>query len=362
MAQPQSRRGGVTPPEERETRSFRSRARRSPQTSRRSAWLATTLFALAVAAAPAYAEPPPVCLGDDLSQSAGVAEARQRRAADLLNADGLLWRIDKASLPPSYLFGTVHSTDDGALALARRAGERIPGARVVATELGGPFDATEKADMTAAMLARALDRDHDTFAEAPAADRARIDSMIAGLGYPSEFAHHLRLWFLAVLTAAPACEARRQALDLPQVDGLLAEQAKAAGVKVVALETPQEQLDAIASLRPETAATLLAIAARDPKLNDDVYATLLKLYRESHPAEILAVGDAVGGTSESERAAQDDFSALLLTGRNVTMAERLAPLLEDGGAFVAVGALHLSGKDGLVERLRRLGYTVARMW
>ncbi len=44
------------------------------------------------------------------------------------------------------------------------------------------------------------------------------------------------------------------------------------------------------------------------------------------------------------------------------MAERLTPLLKDGGVFVAVGALHLTGKDGLVERLRGLGYTVTKVW
>lgn len=44
------------------------------------------------------------------------------------------------------------------------------------------------------------------------------------------------------------------------------------------------------------------------------------------------------------------------------MAERAAPLLEKGGAFIAVGALHLPGKEGLIERFRALGYTVAKEW
>ncbi len=328
----------------------------------RSGWRWAGLVGLALAAAPALAEPPPTCHGKDLSQIAGLAEARQRRADDLVNADALFWRVDKASLPPSYLFGTIHSTDDEALAIARRAAMQIPEAKIVATELGGPFDVMEKADIGAAMLARALDRDHDTFADAPAPDRGAIEKLVAGRGYPTEFAHHLRLWFLAVLTAAPACEAKREALNLPEVDEFLAEQAKAAGIKVVALETPQEQLDAIASVRPEVAAAMLSVAARDPETNDDVYATLLKLYRQSRPAEILAEGDAVGGMSDSERAAEDEFTGLLLTGRNAIMAERFAPLLKDGGAFIAVGALHLTGKDGLVERLRRLGYTVTKVW
>ena len=115
-------------------------------------------------------------------------------------------------------------------------------------------------------------------------------------------------------------------------------------------------------MRPRVAAVLLALASRDPSLNDDVYATMLKLYRESRPAEILPVSDAIGGMSEDERAAEDEFTRLLLVGRNATMAERMAPLIKDGGAFVAVGALHLAGKEGLIERLRAMGYRVTKVW
>jgi len=133
-------------------------------------------------------------------------------------------------------------------------------------------------------------------------------------------------------------------------------------VKVIGLETPQEQLDVIATMRPEVAATLLTLAAREPGMNDDVYATMLRLYRESRPAEILPIADAVGGLSEAERAAQDEFMRVLLLDRNAVMAERAAPLLASGGAFIAVGALHLSGKDGLVERFRTEGYKVTKVW
>jgi uncharacterized protein YbaP (TraB family) len=133
-------------------------------------------------------------------------------------------------------------------------------------------------------------------------------------------------------------------------------------VNVIGLETAEEQLAAIANMRPQVAATLLTLAARDPALNDNLYATILKLYRESRPAEILAVSDALGGLSDSERAAQDEFTLALLQGRNATMAERAAPLLASGGAFIAVGALHLAGKAGLVERFRAQGYTVTKVW
>jgi uncharacterized protein YbaP (TraB family) len=311
----------------------------------------------------AEAEPPKACQGSDLTQVAGVAAAHAARADDLVNGDGLMWRIERPGLAPSFLFGTIHSTDESALEVARRAAQFINGSKVAATELGGPMDSIQKANITAATLAKALDRDHDTFEGAIAPeDRERIDKFIAGLGYPTEFAHHLKPWFLAILTALPACEAEREARDLPEVDQFLAETAKDLGVKVIGLETPEEQLDAIATLRPDVAATLLTLAARDPGLNDDLYATMLRLYRESRPAEIVAVADAVGGLNEAERAAEDEFMRKLLQGRNAIMAERAAPLLASGGAFIAVGALHLVGKTGLIERFRAMGYTVTTIW
>jgi uncharacterized protein YbaP (TraB family) len=311
----------------------------------------------------AAAEPPKACRGSDLTQIEGLAAAKSARADDLVNSDGLLWRVDKPGLAPSYLFGTIHSTDESALAIARRAAQSISGSKVVATELGGPFDSIEKANIAAATLAKALDRDHDTFEGVMAPEsRDGIEKFIAGLGYPVAFAHHLKPWFLAILTAAPACEAKREALNLPEVDQFLAETAKDAGVKVLGLETPEEQLGAIAGLRPEVAGALLNVAARDVGMNDDLYATMLKLYLEGRPAEILAVGDALGGLNGAERAAEDEFIVALLQGRNATIAERAAPLLASGGAFIAVGALHLAGKTGLVERFRADGYTVAKVW
>ena len=127
----------------------------------------------------AHAEPPKACQGSDLSKVAGLAAAEAARADDLVNGDGLLWRIEKPGLTPSYLFGTIHSTDEFALEVAHRAAQSINGAKIVATELGGPIDLVEKANITAATLAKALDRDHDTFEGAIAPeDREKIEKLI----------------------------------------------------------------------------------------------------------------------------------------------------------------------------------------
>ena len=54
-----------------------------------------------------------------------------------------------------------------------------------------------------------------------------------------------------------------------------------------------------------------------------------------------------------------EFQESMITQRNDVMAERALPYLQKGGVFMAVGALHLPGAEGLVEAFRQAGYTVS---
>jgi uncharacterized protein YbaP (TraB family) len=89
---------------------------------------------------------------------------------------------------------------------------------------------------------------------------------------------------------------------------------------------------------------------------------LLSLYEQKRPAAALAILEAAPGLTDDERRAEAELTHRLLADRNATMADRAAPFLEKGGAFIAVGALHLSGKGGLIELLRGKGYQVTNVW
>lgn len=52
------------------------------------------------------------------------------------------------------------------------------------------------------------------------------------------------------------------------------------------------------------------------------------------------------------------FEQAMVVERNKTMLKNSKPILAEGNAFIAVGALHLPGPEGLVEQLRQNGYTV----
>jgi uncharacterized protein YbaP (TraB family) len=51
----------------------------------------------------------------------------------------------------------------------------------------------------------------------------------------------------------------------------------------------------------------------------------------------------------------------MIGARNHRMVERMTKSF-DGGAFVAIGALHLPGEDGVLALLEQRGYAIKRVY
>src|SRR3546814_9044049 len=69
----------------------------------------------------------------------------------------------------------------------------------------------------------------------------------------------------------------------------------------------------------------------------------------------------IEGRIEKEPAARA-YKKAFLDDRNHRMVERLVPLLERGKAFVAVGAAHLPGEEGMLHLLEQQGYRITRVY
>lgn len=127
----------------------------------------------------------------------------------------------------------------------------------------------------------------------------------------------------------------------------LANHAHRTGGRILTLETLRFQLDLLSKLgsREEIAAMLAEDAAAATAT-----APLMKAYRSGNEDRLLA----------EARSPDPAMQELLLDSRNRRWAKKLAPVLERGGAFVAVGAGHLPGEQGLVTLLRERGFIVER--
>jgi uncharacterized protein YbaP (TraB family) len=58
----------------------------------------------------------------------------------------------------------------------------------------------------------------------------------------------------------------------------------------------------------------------------------------------------------------DSFVDNLIDRRNLLMVERMAMRLAEGNAFIAVGALHLPGDQGILHLLEQQGYKVRPLY
>jgi uncharacterized protein YbaP (TraB family) len=133
------------------------------------------------------------------------------------------------------------------------------------------------------------------------------------------------------------------------------------GKTVIGLETALEQLESMNAVdSAPLLRSLLQQMEADDKL-DDIFATMTDMYLDGEIGLFIPLSYHVLGTTAAQDPSYEDFMKHAITDRNIRMAERAAPLLKDGNAFIAVGAMHLIGEQGLVELFRKQGYAVTRL-
>ena len=276
------------------------------------------------------------------------------------NAEGLLWKVEKAGSAPSWLFGTMHVPDPRVTSLKEPVAEAFAAAKVVVLE---STEVTTDRDSQLAldMLELAQLPEGETFdAGFTAAEKDALGKLTAARGIPYFAARKLKPWFVAVSISIPACAQIAMMRGRPVLDAKLQTDAVAAGKELIGLETAAEQLEAIQGLDGAIGADSLAELARlGPEVVEDWYITMIDLYGQERPVFALPLMERMPDLAVMARATQD-MQPTLIDERNLRMRDRLLPILEKGEAFVAVGAMHLSGETGLVELLRQSGYTVTR--
>lgn len=328
-------------------------------------FLAAFMAALLAAMSHARAEALP-CTGDNLlavmerDNPALLANIRTE-AARVENGSGLLWKVEKDGVAPSFLFGTMHLSDPRVLALDEDVQAAFDAADIVVIET---TDVLNPSRMAAAMLANPeltmFTDDTTLWSLMSPEDRAAAEAALSERGIPPGSVSKMKPWMIAAMVALPACELARKAQGAPVLDIMLAGQAQAAGKKLDGLETVAEQLGAMASLPLDLHVRGLVDTLRLGDTIDDVMETMVALYLEGETGAFWPFFRAAlpSGDGDDE-AGFVAFEEAMVTARNRTMATRAAPVLDAGGAFIAVGALHLPGPEGLVEALRAAGYRVS---
>lgn len=275
-------------------------------------------------------------------------------AEDIPFSQGLLWQLQKDDAPASYLLGTLHSTDPRLRRLPKQIDQALEQSRVVAFEIvegqGG------EADMSQALqLPPGRNLEDIIGAEL----FGRTAAAVADFGVTPEGLQRLKPWALSFFLARPRIEVIRQSQGEPAFDFWLQGEAQRRGKALHGLESYAEQIEIFDGLSEAEQAAMLTDLLND---HEDIMAqfnTMFRAYLKGDTGTMLAISNDYTGVGDR---AAERLAERLIDARNRTMAERMVPLLEQGRAFVAVGALHLPGDEGILNLLQQRGYRVTRLY
>ncbi len=269
-------------------------------------------------------------------------------SAPALAADtdrALLWKIEKDGHTRGYLLGTIHSEDPRVLEFSEEFLALLKTNEIFAMEMVPDLPT----------LARLTEYMHYPTGQdlQSVIGHERFEALKTALSdyyVPFEFISRMKPWAAMMTLSTP-----------PPVTGFfmdlsLSLRASGSGLKVVGLETLEQQLSFLEDMPLEMQLSLLDQAIADVDKVTQVHDEMVAMYLGGDLAKLQAL--SYEQMQEAGIETRDYFIQSGINDRNLRMLDTLNTQLQQGSVFAAVGALHLAGGTGLVNLLREQGYTM----
>jgi uncharacterized protein YbaP (TraB family) len=267
-------------------------------------------------------------------------------------AKGLLWRVSNAAAPPSHVFGTIHLADPRALDIPPRVLRALDESRSFAMEVpqwaGHDWRLFEAAQFDDGRdLASLVGEDTYRRVRAALGERAIPDAVIA----------RIKPWAaLANLAVYP------EGYEGVTLDQKLFALARGRGLKIAALEGTEEHIAVFEGIPLETQIAMLKHTLENRDWLASQIEPTLQAWLKRDLSGIRAVNERVAARFPEMAEHYRRLDRHLVGNRTIVMAHRLFLPLRSGRVFVAVGAAHLSGEEGLLRLIEKQGYRVQRVY
>jgi uncharacterized protein YbaP (TraB family) len=127
--------------------------------------------------------------------------------------------------------------------------------------------------------------------------------------------------------------------------------AKENQIEVKGLETVEEQMNIFDGLSRDDQTDMVMEIIRDPKKQYVQTIAMEKLYQRQHVDSLYLMITESQGTIASE-------NARFIDDRNVRWVPMIEVFIQDKKTFIAVGAGHLGGTNGLIRLMQQKGYVI----
>ena len=255
----------------------------------------------------------------------------------------IFWAIEKDGQPAGYLLGTIHSEDPRVLEYSEDFLARLRNNDTFAMEMIPDLP-------TLARLTEYMRYPPGKTLESVIGEQ-RFKALVTALSdysVPLEFISAMKPWAAMMTLSMPPA---RTGFFM---DFSLSLRASGNGLNVVGLETLEEQLSFLEDMPISMQLSLLDQAIAQSDQVREAHKQMVDAYLENNLVELQSLSD-----EEFQTIGIDERNYFIESGivaRNQRMIESLLLQLEDNSVFVAVGALHLPGDQGLLGLLRQNGF------
>lgn len=274
-----------------------------------------------------------------------IAAALSGCARDPLAANPAIWHVAGPGAQEAWLFGTIHAAPEPLAWKTPAVAQALGRSDEVMVEVANIAD-----DAAVAQVFTALSRTPGlppVEQRVPPGERATLTRMLNERRINPQDLREVETWAVALTLARPASGSDGgNGVDRAVL-------ADARGKPVIELEGAASQLSIFDALPEPEQRDLLTAVLSDPDALDDE-ADLVTTWRKGDMARIEV-------ETRTGLLADPELREALFTARNRRWLGRIEQAMRAGKRpFVAVGAAHMVGADGLVAMLERAGYTVTR--
>lgn len=282
-----------------------------------------------------------------LTAALGIVLALAGCKQEPIVADPALWHVVGSRGEEAWLFGTIHAAPAPIAWKTSKVAEALGRSGAIMVEIANVADEAAVADaFTALSRTKGLPPVEQ---RVPQQLREALDKLLAERKVEPGDLQDFETWAVALTLARPAdSKDARNGIDRAVL-------ADAAGKPVIELEGASRQLAIFDTLPEADQRDLLRAVLTDADALAGEGEDLVETWRKGDMARIEV-------ETRTGILADPQLRKALFTDRNLRWSARIVTEMNQGRRpFVAVGAAHMAGPDGLVARLQGAGYTVTRV-
>lgn len=257
--------------------------------------------------------------------------------------NSLLWEISGKNIKTSYLFGTIHATCNNEL------NSNVKKALKETKDLYLELDMDDN-NLQAKMMNKTMMPEGKTIKSLTSEEEYKMldEFFTKETGMGIAMFNNMKPMMLSTMLIP-------KMLDCPMksVEAGLMSQVKTENEEVYGLETIEDQFAAFDAIPyKDQVKDLVRFAKEGMQKSKDDFQNLLKIYQSENIEKLLEE------TSKKENGIMASYLDDFLTKRNKNWIEKITSASRKEKSFFGVGAAHLAGKDGVINLLRKEGYTV----